>query len=82
VNRNLTHSALCFERAAEAGSAEGMEQLALQLINGAGIRADHKRASQLMKRALSTISSGHAGYGGLRALSKQFVLRYRIAFLW
>jgi hypothetical protein len=59
-----------------------MERYALLLVSGRGVPCkDHKRAVQLMHRALSHISSGQSKLRGVQALLKQLVLSYRILFV-
>jgi TPR repeat protein len=74
ISKNLNHSAVCYERAANNGNVLGMERLALLLISGYGVTGkDSKRAIQLMTHALSQISSGYFNKGVVQVILKQLV---------
>jgi TPR repeat protein len=81
TQRNLTASAICYERGALAGNALAMERLAVQMMHGSGVRQDDKRAVQLLKLALACAGREGSGMRGLAVLVKKAELVLRLALL-
>jgi len=81
TQRNLTASAICYERGALAGNALAMERLAVQMMHGSGVRQDDKRAVQLLKLALACAGREGSGMRGLAVVVKKAELVLRLALL-
>ena len=81
THRNLTASALCYERGVLAENALAMERLAVQMMHGSGVRQDDKRAVQLLKLALACAGREGSGMRGLAVVVKKAELVLRLALL-